>query len=58
MSAICLLCNKTKHGFSRNYYIIVSFNKSFGKNPNFAVLTLSRFLNVILYFQSIAFASS
>lgn len=37
---------------------VVSSTESFGQNPNFAVLALSRFLNLILNIQGIVFASS
>lgn len=37
---------------------VVISTESFGRNPNFAVLAPSRFLNLILNIQGIVFASS
>lgn len=45
-------------GIPETQYTVVSSTESFGKNPNFTVVTLSSFLNLIFYIQGIVFASS
>lgn len=61
MIGICYYITKPSAaalGIAESENNVVNSTESFGKNPNFAVLTLSRFLNLILNIQSVVFASS